>query len=184
LPIRQFALMKEEFCDDSADIFLLCALVTLAGLSACRPKEIDLPFQTIEQRDASGSGQVHQVKQPALVVVTTPEEAINLDSLVTSEAQTQLKNLNYDAYFAIAVFQGWKSTDGYGIQIERITHLGDDVTVFVQLQEPPPDRKKNDIVTSPYHLVQVQKVGAWARSVTFNVLADGTAIASVSHIIP
>ena len=143
-----------------------------------------MPFQTIEQRDASGSEQAHQDKQPALVVVTTPEEATNLASLVTSEAQTQLKNLNCSAYFVIAVFQGWKPTDGYGVQVERITHLRDKVAVFVRLQEPPPDRKKNDIVTSPYHLVQVQKVGTWARNVTFNVLADGTAIASVSHNVP
>lgn len=165
-------------------MLFLCVLVTLAGLSACQPKEINLPFETIEQRDASGTGQIYKDKQPGLIVITTLEKVANLDALVTSEAQARLQSLNYDAYFVIAVFQGWKPTDGYGIQIERITHLGDKVTVFIRLQEPPPDRKKNDIVTSPYHLVQVQKVGTWARDVTFNAILNGTVIASVSHTIP
>lgn len=165
-------------------MLFLCVLVTLAGLSACQPKEINLPFETIEQRDASGTGQIYKDKQPGLIVITTLEKVANLDALVTSEAQARLQSLNYDAYFVIAVFQGWKPTDGYDIQVERITHLGEKVTVFVRLQEPPPDRKKNDIVTSPYHLVQVQKVGTWARDVTFNVVVNGTVIASVSHNIP
>ena len=117
-------------------------------------------------------------------VITTLEEVANLDARVTPEAQARLQSLNYDADFVLAVFQGWKPTDGYDIQVERITHLRDKVTVFVRLQEPPPDRKKNDIVTSPYHLVQVQKVGTWDGDATFNVVVNGTVIASVSHNIP
>jgi len=45
----------------------VCILVTLAGLSACQPKEVDLPFETIERRDASGTGQVYKDKSPGLI---------------------------------------------------------------------------------------------------------------------
>lgn len=165
-------------------ISMLCLLFALAGLNACQPQETDLSFETIEQRDASGTRQIYQDKQPGLIVITTLEEVANLDALVTPETQARLQSLNYDADFVLAVFQGWKPTDGYDIQVERITHLRDKVTVFVRLQEPPPDRKKNDIVTSPYHLVQVQKVGTWDGDATFNVVVNGTVIASVSHNIP
>ncbi len=87
-------------------MIFLSVLAIFLGLSACQPKEVkevDLLFETVERRDASGAGQVYQDRQPSLMVITTPEEAASLGSLVTSEAQAQLQSLNYNAYFAIAI---------------------------------------------------------------------------------
>ena len=44
--------------DHKQYVLFLCILVALIGLSACQPKEMVLPFDTIEQRDAAGTGQV------------------------------------------------------------------------------------------------------------------------------
>ncbi len=184
---------------------LLLVLLTMFVLSACRPQETelpaettektevapsrqsqetDLPFETVEQKLKADLGPPYEGREPGLMVIARPEEVANLDDWVTEDAKTQLQMLDYDAHFALAVFQGWKPTDGYSIQVERITRQGDKVTVYVRLQEPQPDREKRDIETSPYHLVQMQKVGAWAGDVTFNVVADGAVITSVTHDIP
>lgn len=168
-------------------MLFLCTLgilVALAGLSACQPKEIGLPFETIEQRDASGTGQVYEDKPPDLIVVTTPEEVANLDALVTPEAQARLQSLNYDAYFVIAVFQGRKPTTGYEIQIERITRRGNIVAIHTRFQEPKPDEAKGDEVTSPYHLVRVQKTETWGQLITFNLVVGNVVVASLSHHVP
>jgi hypothetical protein len=92
--------------------------------------------------------------------------------------------MDYNAYFALAVFQGMKPTDGYGVQIERIVRRGNEVTIHAQFQEPRPDQKKNDIVTSPYCLIQVQKIGTWDQNIEFNVIADGSVVIPASHNIP
>jgi hypothetical protein len=163
---------------------VFCVLFILAGLSACQPKETDLPFETIEQRDASGTGQVYKDEKPGLIVITAPEEATNLDALITSEAQARLARLSYDEYFVIAVFQGRKPTTRYGVQIERIARQGSKVTVYAQFSEPKPDEEKAPEETSPYHLIQVQKVGTWGQEVTFELIVKGSIVASVSQYIP
>ena len=58
-------------------ISMLCLLVALAGLNACQPQETDLSFETIEQRDASGTRQIYQDKQPGLIG-NTAKVAIDL----------------------------------------------------------------------------------------------------------
>lgn len=164
-------------------IFLSVLAISL-GLGACQPKEVDLPFETVERRDASGTGQIYQDKQPGLIVIATPEEAASLGALVTSEAQAQLQNLNYNTYFAIAIFQGRKPTTQYSVQIERITRKGNIVTIHALFKEPQPGEAKGDEVTSPYHLVQVQKVGTWEQTITFNLVVGDAIVTSLLHYIP
>lgn len=164
-------------------IFLSVLAISL-GLSACQPKEVDLLFETIERRDASGTGQVYQDRQPGLLVITTPEEAASLGALVTSEAQAQLQSLNYNAHFAIAIFQGRKPTTGYGVEIERITRLESKVTIYARFLEPKPNAERAPEETSPYHVVQVQKTGTWRQSIIFDLVEGDTVVTSLSHYVP
>ena len=170
--------------DHKQYVLFLCILVALIGLSACQPTEMVLPFDTIEQRDAAGTGQVYRDKQPGLMVITTLDEADDLDGLVTPEGQAQLRSLNYNAYFVIAVFQGRKPTTRYEIQIERITRRENEVTIYARFSEPKPDEEKAPEETSPYHLVQVQKTGAWGQPITFNLVSGNARVTSLSHHVP
>lgn len=165
-------------------LYPLYVLFVLVGLNACQSKEATLSFETIERRDASGTGQVYQDRQPGLLVITTPEEAASLDALVTPEAQAQLQSLNYDAYFVIAVFQGRKPTTGYDIEIERITRLGSKVTIYARFLEPKPNAEKAPEETSPYHLVRVQKTGTWGQSISFDLVVGDAVMTSLSHYVP
>lgn len=165
-------------------MLVLYIIFTLAGLSACQSKEVDLSFETVEQRDASGTGQVYQDRQPGLIVITTPEEAASLDALVTPEAQARLQSLDYDAYFASVVFQGRKSTTGYGIAVERITRFENKVTIRAQSLEPKPNAEKAPEETSPYHVIQVQKSGTWGQPISFDLIVDNVVVTSFSHYVP
>lgn len=164
----------------SGCMLLLYIVFTLAGLSACQPKEINLPFETIERQELSG----YRDKEPALMVITKPEEIIRLDTLVSREIQLQLQALDYDAYLVAVVFQGRKPTTRYGVQIERVTRQGDEITVVAQFSEPKPDEEKGPLETSPYHLVQVQKTGTWGQPITFNLVVGNVVVTSFSHHAP
>jgi len=158
---------------------ILCVLMVLM-LGTCQPKETDLVFETIERQEISG----YQDKKPGLVIIAKQTEVTGLDALVTQEIQSRLQTTNYNAYVVVGVFQGWKPTTRYGVQIERITRRGNVITVHVQLSEPKPSEPTGDLATSPYHLVRVQKIGTWGQTITFNLVAGDVIVTSLSHYIP
>jgi hypothetical protein len=149
-------------------------------LVACHPKELDLPFETIERQEMSG----YQDKKPGLVVIAQQTEEASLEALVTKEIQARLQDTNYKACVVIGVFQGWKPTTRYSVQIERITRRGNAITAHAQLSEPKPGEPTGDLATSPYHLVCVQKIGTWGRTITFNLAMNESIVTSLSHYIP
>ncbi|GIV98816.1 protease complex subunit PrcB family protein [Roseiflexus sp.] len=163
---------------------IISFLLILTGLSACQPKETNLSFKTIEQRNAFDTRWVYKHESPNLIVVSTLEESISLSGLITPAAKEQLQKVKYDAYFVIAVFQGRKPTTGYNVQIERITRKGNKVSVYAQFLEPQPDEAKADIETLPYQLVRVDKTGKWGQEVTFELIVKGAVVASCSQYIP
>ncbi len=158
---------------------LLCLLIVLM-LGACQPKETDLPFETIERQEISG----YQDKKPGLVIIAKQTEVTSLDALVTREILLRLQTLDYDTYLVVGVFQGWKPTTRYGVQIERVTRRGNIVTIHALFREPQPGEPKGDEVTSPYHLVQVQKAETWGQTITFNLVVGDAIVTSLSHYVP
>lgn len=163
---------------------LVLMLTLLLGLSACKSQETNLPFEILEQEERNLTRQIYEAREPGLIIVAQADEVAELDDWVTETSKGQLQVMDYDAYFALAVFQGVKPTDGYGVQIERIVRKGNEVTIHAQFQEPHPDQKKNDIVTSPYCLIQVQKIDTWDQNIKFNVIVDDSVVISASHSIP
>jgi hypothetical protein len=143
-------------------------------------KEAELPFETLERQEISN----YQNKEPSLVVITKPTEVNNLDDWVVQEVRTRLQTTDYNAYIVIAVFQGWKPTTRYGVQIERITRKGKVVNIYALFSEPKPGEPTGDLATSPYHLVRVQKIGAWGQTTTFNLVVNDVIIISSSHYVP
>lgn len=165
-------------------ILCLFVLAALIKLIACRSQETDLVFATIERRDTSGTGQVYKDKEPGLLVVAQSSEASQLDELVTPDALARVKALSYETSFAIVVFQGWKPTTRYSAQIERVMRQGDEITIYAKFTEPRPDEPTGGMITSPYELAQVNKMGVWARNISFRVVVDEQSVVSLTHFVP
>lgn len=89
-------------------IVLLSAAALL--LSGCKAEE--LPFETSEQKDLLSAERVYDGQAPKLVVLTSAGEVRALESGVSQEAQAALETLDYERYFAITVFQGYKGSSG------------------------------------------------------------------------
>lgn len=157
-------------------IFYLLFLAVVL-LSACTPQEEGLPFETIEQADYSPK---YEDKEPGLVIIASADETDQLDGWISPEAMTQLCEIDYESYFAIIVFLGWQPTGHEGIRIERITRQDNAVSIYALVGRPTGETR----VTSPYHLVKIQKIGRWGTSINFGLVIEETVVASQSYYIP
>jgi hypothetical protein len=146
--------------------------------------ETELSFETIEQKDWAGTGQGYEAVEPGLIIISGEPDIASLDEWVTGEAIMRLQELDYENSFALIVFLGERGRGGYDIQIERLARSGKTINIYVQFHEPEPDKGYVDMMTSPYHLVQVQKGGAWDQDFLFQMIVDGTVVASLNHFIP
>ncbi len=156
---------------------IVLLLLTILGLSACRPKEVELPFENIELYQYSPK---YEQKEPGLMIITSAEEANEADGWVTVDALEQLQEMDYETHFAIIAFLGWQPTGHEGIRIERIVRMNNNVSIFAQIGR----RLGDDVVTSPYHLIKVTKTGHWDAVITFSLIASGTTIVTTSQQVP
>lgn len=157
------------------------ALISLAALVGCAATPRELSFETIEQQASAGTGKAWESEKPGLIVVATPEELNQIDDLVSRDAQEELRQADYDAYFVVAVFIGRRPTSSRA-QFQRVVRRGGQVTLDVLDQGPG----YIPVVSSPYFLIKVRKDGKWGRRCTFRLrLTDGEQrTVSVSHYIP
>jgi hypothetical protein len=100
------------------------------GTPACRPKEIELPFETIGQ-----SAGEWEPKEPGLMIIATYEDLAQIDGLVPEDDRTQLQNLNFDQYLAIAAFQGRHLYVVPGIEIQRISSKNGKIIIYAHILE-------------------------------------------------
>ena len=159
---------------------LLClvTLVICAGAVGCRTEEIELPFEPMEQEEAAGK--TRDTEEPGLMIIATPEDLAQIDDLFTKDAEAQLREMDFDTYYAIASFLGRQGGSHEGIETERVVRRGDAVSVYVRIGRPG----MFEIVTSPYHLVKVRKEGNWDRSIDFGLYLEREYITSLAHFIP
>ena len=164
----------------NARVFSLFAMLAVLILPACQPRVTDLSFETVALSELSNYG----AKEPDLVVIAQPAEVDALNGWVEPDVLARVRAIDYGTSIVIGVFQGWKPTTRYGVQIERITRRGDVITVHALFTERKPGTGAADAETSPYHLVRLPKTGVWRKAITFNLVSDDELATSLSHDIP
>lgn len=138
----------------------LAGLVVLVLLTACGTQEVDLSFETIERADSPGTGEYYEDKDPKLVIVNSVAELDMLGNTISPDAQSALRNLDFEQYCAIAVFQGWRPhipTPQSGVEVQRIVKQGKTITVYALFFEPVEGYELLAMVISPYHIVQIRR---------------------------
>jgi protease stability complex PrcB-like protein len=87
-----------------------------------------------------------------------------------------------DGRLYIAVFAGSQRTGGYAVRVVRIDRAGDTLTVRAMFSSPPPDAFTIQVLTSPAHLVSIdRKLASAARDV---VLIDQSAAQRARGTVP
>ncbi len=158
-------------------ISYLLFMVLVLLLGACTPQEEELPFETIERADYS---QRYEDREPGLVIVTNVDEVNQLDGWISPKAVEELRGMDYDGYFAVIAFLGWQPTGHEGIRIERVVRQGDTVSIYALVGRPTGETR----ISSPYHLVKIQKTGRWGTSINFALVVEEVTVAPQSHYVP
>ncbi len=87
-----------------------------------------------------------------------------------------------DGRLYIAVFAGSQRTGGYGIRVLRVDRAGDTLTVRAMFSSPAPDAFTIQVLTSPAHLVSIDRQSAIrARDI---VLIDQSAAERARSAMP
>jgi len=135
----------------------LTIVVILAGMTACGSRETELSFETIERNDTYSPEEGYGGLEPYVVLVTTRQEINQFEGLISQAALDHLAELNFEQYFAIAVFRGRQPYSGYATIIERVVRQVDKILVYAQFWEPRSNQVILTMETSPYHLIKVHR---------------------------
>lgn len=167
-------------------LFAITIIGELLILGACRslPKETALPFDTIEQTEWAGVKPSYELPDPIVVVIAQSGEVAGLKGVISDAARAKLQALDYSSYFALLVLQGQKPSTGYKVTIDRISRLDGNVKISATFVEPESGKETGALITSPYRLVQVHKIGAWNKDISFDLSVGDASRFSTSHFIP
>jgi len=161
---------------------LASVVVTLNGCKSRFGEK--LSFETVERQESPGTGKPYPEEDIHFVVFSSATEVGELDEWVSEAAKQSLIQLDYSEYFALVVFRGNKPTTGYHVEVTSVRRLENTVTVEITLQDPLPGISVGDTVTSPYHIIKIEKGGDWNEEIIFNMLHDNTRVLSSTHFIP
>ncbi len=162
---------------------VLGLMMLLFALAACKPQIEELSFETLAQGDFIN----YREENPALFVIMSHDEIETLLSNVLTEDPAladQLRQLDYNRFFAILVLQGRKGSTGYAVTVKQIVRQGNQVTIGAEFVEPLPGTRRSPAFTSPYHLVAVSKEGQWGQEIQFVLVVNGATVAETTHFIP
>jgi hypothetical protein len=143
------------------------------------PPGVELAFETIETADFPGTGDEYPGENPRMVIIARAEERDALGDTISLSAQDELRKVDFNQVFVLAVFQGLKGTNMYGVDIQRVTKSGNTITIFAHFTERNPELEASAVNTSPYHIVKVQKDGLQGEF-DFFLIVDGETILKVS----
>jgi hypothetical protein len=140
--------------------------------------ETNLAFTTLTQGDWGTNDHFYDVEEPALIVIDKPEDITLITDWVSQESLMQLLKMDYTLNLALAVFQGWKGTLEYDVQIQQISHQDGIVNVYTNFIEPEPGTEELHAEISPYHIVQVQRFEELDDKTTFDLIVNDIVIFS------
>ncbi len=124
------------------------------------PEAKELPVKTLAHGMVSQYGRGDEFPsgeeaRPECEVITSAEELEMLLRVI--QPQEALPPVDLERQLVLAVLQGPKKTGGYAVSISRVSQKGSLVEVEVVVMEPEPGSITIQILTSPYHLVALDR---------------------------
>ena len=161
----------------------LLAVVVILSPGCGRTKGVEMPFETIDKGMGAGKRERYESKEPGLVIIASLRDFALLEDDVPRLAQ-KLKDIDYDHFCVVAVFQGHKPTGAYEVEIQRIRRQDDVVTIYARFATPEPGQERTLVETSPYHLVKIRKGEDMRGQFEFVLNVDGKEVVRKTHFIP
>jgi hypothetical protein len=90
--------------------------------------------------------------------------------------------MDFTTHFAVLAFRGLQGNSHAGFTIERIIRRGNEIVLYAQ----PGFEGPENVETSPYRLIKVNKEGNWDADFTFNLHFDKESVTAspTTHRVP
>lgn len=160
----------------------LVMLVILMGLVTCKPREIELHFETlVHHKGYCGA----TYKNMDLLIATNPDEAQEIVNTLSPAPPTErceeIASVNYQEYFVVVAYFGTRVYSESAITIERITQTGDTVDVTISTVEPIAGDR---VIVHPIHIVKIDRDDLLANGfLTFRLWKGNEAILTREYFI-
>lgn len=180
---------------------MLALLLLAVGLSSCEsamqlipPLPTKTPFVLTElppgAREISfenvlqGYVSRYEGSEPRLIVIATPSQAQEMDQTLYPIGPPSLTMTNFDDYFVIIAFYGYRGMGGPQIEIKQIVRREHQVDVYAYLTDVPRGWPRPAQAVSPFHAVRVRKEGDWGGEFAFVLYDNDRPVAETKHYIP
>lgn len=95
-----------------------------------------------------------------------------------------MADTDLSAYLVVVIYQGWKGSTGYSVEVADIQRKNNTITVYARFREPAPREITNPLVTSPYYILKIKKTSGLKGDFIFVLVANGKEIIRQTHHIP
>ena len=167
-------------------IAMFCLLITMSACQPIQPLPTPLPTPAVLSFETIGAGQpltnegTWTDPEPGLLVIATPEDVVAVARYVSDEALLQLEAVDFTQDLALLVFYGWEPTLRYDFAVSNVVREQTQVSVIAEAGHISGD----SAVSSPYHLIELRKIGVWDETFVFALDFDGAQSVTVSKFIP
>jgi hypothetical protein len=112
-----------------------------------------LEFDTIEKGFLSG------ITEKKNLIIRTEDEWAKLWNKHTSTRipHPEAPVINFTENMILAVFMGQKPSGGFAVEITRVERCENELVVFFNEVEPPPDAVVTTVLTQPYHIIRIER---------------------------
>jgi PrcB C-terminal len=108
-----------------------------------------VPFKTLDRGDVGG------IEGPRMVVIRSPSQWKSLSHDLSPNAKPA--PVDFTKSTVIGVFLGTRPTGGFSVEITGIERQGKELIVTWLEKKPGRDDMVTQVLTSPYHLVVIDK---------------------------
>lgn len=135
-------------------IVLLLGIQTAYAVSGTRPKTA-----TRLKIEKQWKGNYSGYTKPARLLIYTQDQWKEVWEKINSLRlpKPELPNIDFKKKMVIAVFMGGQQSGGYDIEIVDILKEEKEIVVVVEETKPLPDSLRTMALTSPYHVIIVER---------------------------
>ena len=165
-------------------VLLVLLAASPVSLTACKPKEIKLPFETLVHDNLGYFGATYESMD--LMVVTDVAEAQQIADTLSPENPgkrfEEIADVDYKEYLVVVAYFGAKPCGGWAITVEEITQTGHNVNVVISTVEPTGG---DAVIVHPIHAVKIQRANLLVKGhLNFSLWKGGEVILTREHFVP
>ena len=156
----------------------------LVSLTACKPKETELHFDTLVHDNLGYFGATYESMD--LMVATDLAEAQQIADTLSPENPGKrfevVADIDYEEYLVVVAYFGTRVYSESAITIEGITQIGDMVNVIISMVEPTAGDR---VIVHPIHIVKVKRADLPVKGhLSFVLWKGGEIILTREHFVP